>query len=101
MSHQAVTVPALLPQSPGTTVWIYRNAIKALPWMTSVRTKLLDPAYHQWFLPFSGAGNYSVPVCDPADPSKCSKLYHGTYVTHTTHHARAVGLRGYRDYRAH
>lgn len=64
-------------QSPGTTVWIYRNAVKALPWMTSVREKLLDPAYSDWFLPFSGNGNYSVPTCDHTfSPPKCSHLYH-------------------------
>ncbi len=36
----------------------YRNAIKALPWFTSVRDKLLDKAYWGWFLAFKG--------CNPA-----------------------------------
>lgn len=30
--------------SPGTTIWVYRNSIKALPWYTSVRKTLTDPA---------------------------------------------------------
>ena len=29
--------------SPGTTVWVYRNGIKALPWYTLVREKVTDP----------------------------------------------------------
>eukprot|EP01043_Picozoa_sp_COSAG02_P045962 COSAG02_NODE_4254_length_5581_cov_2.070595_5_plen_183_part_00 len=75
--YQTLDVWTLAPQSPGTTVWIYRNAVKALPWMTSVRKKLLDPKYSDWFLPFSGAGNYSVPACDHNfSPPKCSRLYH-------------------------
>ena len=39
--------------SPGTTVWVYRNGIKALPWYTLVRDKVADPAYASWFLKFS------------------------------------------------
>ena len=68
--------------SPGTTVWIYRNGIKALPWYTLVRDKVTDPDYAPWFLPFSDAviANYSaahVPVCDTNyDPPRCSHLYH-------------------------
>ncbi|CAE8730362.1 unnamed protein product [Polarella glacialis] len=68
--------------SPGTTVWVYRNGIKALPWYTLVRTKVTDPAYSKWFMPFSPAviANHSaahVPVCDNNyDPPQCSNLYH-------------------------
>ena len=68
--------------SPGTTVWVYRNSIKALPWYTSVRRKLEDPAYAAWFVPFncSAAGptvGCHVPVCDDNyDPPLCSLLYH-------------------------
>ena len=32
-------------QQPGGRVWVYRNSVKALPWFTSVREKLEDPAY--------------------------------------------------------
>ena len=39
---------------------MYRNLVKALPWFSSVREKLLDPAYAGFFLRFSGKGNYSV-----------------------------------------
>ena len=68
--------------SPGTTVWVYRNFIKALPWFTSVRVKLEDPAYASWFLNFNCSASdplsgCHVPVCDTNyDPPLCSKYYH-------------------------
>ena len=68
--------------SPGTTVWVYRNGIKALPWYTLVREKVTDPAYAAWFMRFSDAvvANHSVahvPVCDDNySPPRCSDLYH-------------------------
>ena len=92
--------------SPGTTSFVYRNAIKALPWCeagapppartgprlrhlldaphrpadTLVRTKVTDPAYAAWFLPFGpptvGQG-WHVPACDTNyQPPLCTKLYH-------------------------
>ena len=68
--------------SPGTKVWVYRNGIKALPWYTLVREKVVDPQYADWFMHFSDAvvANHSVahvPVCDTNyDPPRCSNLYH-------------------------
>jgi len=64
--------------SPGTTVYVYRNSIKALPWFTSVRVKLEDPAYAPWFLTFNpNASSYHVPTCDNNyKPPLCSKYYH-------------------------
>jgi hypothetical protein len=68
--------------SPGTTVWVYRNGIKALPWYTLVRKKVTDPAYAPWFMKFSDQviANHSaahVPVCDTNyQPPRCSNLYH-------------------------
>jgi len=63
--------------NPATKVWVYRNLVKALPWYTSVWTKLADPAYAGWFLNFSGANNYHVPDCDNTyDPPLCSTHYH-------------------------
>jgi len=68
--------------SPGTTVWVYRNGIKALPWYTTVRVKVTDPAYAAWFMQFSPEvqANHSVahvPVCDNNyNPPRCSNLYH-------------------------
>jgi hypothetical protein len=63
-----------------TRTWVYRNSIKALPWFSSVREKLADPAYHDWFLPFGVcARNASchVPLCDTNyHPPLCSSLYH-------------------------
>ncbi len=41
-----------------TKVWVYRNMVHAYPWFTSVRSILDDPAYKDWFLMFSGKGNY-------------------------------------------
>jgi hypothetical protein len=66
--------------SPGTTSFVYRNAIKALPWYTLIRTKIENPAYALWFLSFGaptvGSG-WHVPACDNNyDPPLCTKLYH-------------------------
>jgi len=63
--------------SPGTTVYVYRNSIKALPWYTSVREKLTDPAYLKWFLNFTKTGTPHVPKCDDNyKPPLCSDYYH-------------------------
>ena len=62
-----------------TKVFVYRNFVKALPWYTSVREKITDPAYSGWFLKFKdyhGPENktsYSVPPCTG---DKCSGFYH-------------------------
>jgi len=58
--------------------FVYRNLVKALPWFTSVREKLDDPAYSGFFLPFKAGGyypngTYHVPACTDG---KCSSLYH-------------------------
>eukprot|EP01048_Picozoa_sp_COSAG05_P016543 COSAG05_NODE_2141_length_3486_cov_4.423679_3_plen_471_part_00 len=75
MLHQQVAMTTAA--SPDTTVWVYRNSIKALPWYSSVREKLLDPAYGQWFLDFSNPQAAHVPSCDyNYDPPRCSKKYH-------------------------
>ena len=58
-------------------MFVYRNLVKALPWFTSVREKIMDPAYSGWFLQFSGEGNYHVPQCDDNySPPRCSNFYH-------------------------
>jgi hypothetical protein len=68
--------------SPNTGYFIYRNAIKALNWYTTVRTKLDDPAYASWFLKFNCSGSSPtsschVPVCDNNySPPLCTALYH-------------------------
>eukprot|EP01047_Picozoa_sp_COSAG01_P051824 COSAG01_NODE_5385_length_4293_cov_19.521221_4_plen_196_part_00 len=44
---------------------------------SSVRTKLDDPRYSDWFIRFSGKGNYSQPACDTNwSPPKCSQHWH-------------------------
>jgi len=41
--------------NPNTHVWVYRNIVKALPWFSTVRTKLEDPKYWGWFLHYKNA----------------------------------------------
>lgn len=63
--------------NPDTKVWVYRNLVKALPWYTSVREKLCDPAYEGWFLKFDPRVEPHVPKCDDNyDPPKCTEFYH-------------------------
>ena len=63
--------------NPNMRVFVYRNLVKALPWFTAVREKIMDPAYSGWFLRFSGANNYHVPTCDNNwTPPRCSEFYH-------------------------
>jgi hypothetical protein len=65
--------------NPNAHVWVYRNSLKALPWFSSVRATLDDPAYAPWFLKFKDGvnGSYHVPACDNNfDPSRCSAYYH-------------------------
>ena len=51
-------------------VWVYRNSIRALNFMTAVRRKLDDPRYASWFATFrdyegpKSNGSYHVPPCD-------------------------------------
>jgi len=67
--------------NPNARVFVYRNLVKALPWYTSVREKISDPAYSGWFLKFgaptvNGTG-YHVPACDDSySPPLCSGMYH-------------------------
>lgn len=60
-----------------THIFVYRNIVKALPWYSSVRSKIVDPQYSGFFLSFDNAtAAYHVPTCAPEDPTKCSGLYH-------------------------
>ena len=71
--------------APQTQVWVYRNSIIALPWYSSVRIKLEDPAYAYWFLNFTNPppnitqnGNANT-TCDlNFNPPKCSMAFHET-----------------------
>ena len=86
MTKQVEMMRAAYPQSKSKYM-VYRNFVKALPWLTVVREKLTDPDYSVWFLNFSAAvqRNHSlshVPVCDDAyDPPLCSHLYHDQMLT--------------------
>lgn len=50
--------------------FVYRNAIKALPWFTAVREKLENPAYWPWFLPYKNCTHYE------CGPNATQNLYH-------------------------
>ena len=73
-------------RNPASHQWVYRNLVKALPWMKTVRDKLQDPAYAGFFLRFrpdTGAAlcNGTTPCvttrCDTNyNPPRCSPLYH-------------------------
>jgi len=69
MTHNAYPVVKL---------FVYRNSIKALPWYTTVRETLTDPAYAKWFINFGANSKpYHVPTCDPNyKPPLCSDYYH-------------------------
>jgi hypothetical protein len=51
---------------------------QALPWFSTVREKLVDPAYAGWFLRFNPDNtSYHVPACDTNyNPPLCSVFYH-------------------------
>jgi len=64
-------------KNPNIKVFVYRNLVKALPWYSSVRTKIGDPAYADWFLKFGANLTYHVPQCDNNyNPPKCTDFYH-------------------------
>jgi hypothetical protein len=53
LEQQAALTKSAFPQA---KVWVYRNSILALPWFSSVRTKLNDAAYEGWFMHYSKNG---------------------------------------------
>ena len=73
--------------SPNTRAFVYRNSIMALPWLTTVREVIGDPAYAPWFMSFGShtIANHSKshsPLCDlNFDPPRCSDLYHDQFQT--------------------
>jgi hypothetical protein len=56
-------------------IFTYFNLVKALPWYTSVREKLADPAFAGFFLRLSPSASPHSPPCDPVT-GVCSALYH-------------------------
>ena len=74
LMQQAAAIKAA---SPHARVFVYRNSVHAMPWFRSVREKLLDPQYADFFLRFAAQpppGGFSSPPCDSAQ--RCSSLYH-------------------------
>lgn len=69
-------------ERPEVKVFVYRNIVKALPWFTTVREKINDPAYAGFFLPLLPGGSrpdgtYYVDPCDHNfNPPRCTTLYH-------------------------
>ena len=62
-----------------TRVFVYRNIVKALPWFTTVREKLQDPAYSGFFLPFAAVATTSTTTSSTfsfAEPSDANNNYH-------------------------
>jgi hypothetical protein len=53
-----------------TKIFVYRNAIKALPWFTLVREKLENKDTWNWFLPFKNCTEYQ------CGPNATHNLYH-------------------------
>jgi len=81
LSEQAERLVAARREKPGdgtnSHVFLYRNLVKALPWFSTVRTKLLDPAYEGFFLKFDkDKTEYHVPRCAAENASVCSNFYH-------------------------
>jgi hypothetical protein len=77
--ERLLTQAQMTKASGGKHVFVYRNIVKALPWFSSVREKLLDPLYAGWFLRFDASkpsASYHQPACAAEDASKCSPLYH-------------------------
>ena len=72
MVKQAEALRAL---NPHTRFFVYRNLVKALPWITCVREKLEDPAFSGWFLKY-----------DPTKKSYAPKDHH--YLVTKTHLVR-------------
>ena len=46
---QAQLIKDKNPLGKGQKVWVYRNAVLAMPWFSSVRKIMDDPAYDVWF----------------------------------------------------
>ena len=89
---------------PGQKVFVYRDAVLAYPWFSSVRRIINDPAYEPWFLRFKNGsdgrgplhhdrdGTYNYTVCDRSfTPPKCSALFH---YQGSSGHASPVGPSG-------
>jgi hypothetical protein len=88
LTKQAEMVQAADPGVPGEQprVWVYRNTAKALNFFGSVREKLDDPNYADWFVRFdsySGPASNASYVSPPCDwhynstyTPKCSGHYH-------------------------
>jgi hypothetical protein len=65
-------------------IFTYFNLVKCLPWYTTVREKLADPAYSGWFLKFDPAATPHVPPCDDVT-GQCNPNYHDQLQTPSAH----------------
>jgi len=62
-----------------TRVFVYRNAVKALPWFTLVREKLEDKSFWHWFLPLKNCTQYQ------CGPDATHNLYHDFSQVRSSH----------------
>jgi len=77
LSQAQMTKQASKQLGSNTNVFVYRNIVKALPWFSSIRNILTDPAYSGFFLKFiPGHNNTHMDRCAAENQSKCSDLYH-------------------------
>ncbi len=78
LSEQARKLASARGNDGNTHIFVYRNIVKALPWFSTVREKLVDPAYKGFFLAFNRDPHtpLHVPRCAAESPIKCSDLYH-------------------------
>jgi hypothetical protein len=87
----------------GQKIWIYRNPVLAMPWMTSTRKLTDNPEYDSWFLRFRKCSDgrdaehceseFHNSVCDHTySPPKCSNLFHSQIQTMEGQGQHAEGL---------
>ena len=70
-----------------TKVFVYRNMMKALPWYTSVRKIIVDPAYSGFFVPFKCNTSASDPKVLP-DMGGCRVSLQGAQLYHDQEQTR-------------
>ena len=75
--------------NPNTRAFVYRNLVKALPWYTSVREKLDNPAFSGWFIKYRDGINGTGYTSKPCTGGKCSVFYHDQ--DQTPEHPRGDG----------
>eukprot|EP01046_Picozoa_sp_COSAG06_P060299 COSAG06_NODE_12775_length_1331_cov_2.163961_1_plen_330_part_10 len=106
MVEQIAQVKAI---NPTTHCWVYRNLAKALPWMKTIRDKMLDPRFGGFFLKFGATpppngsnpdtnGSFFSPKCDLTYSTPiCSDFWHDQastpqFINSTEYHRHDAGF---------